>query len=386
MPDPVREKRDSRLAGFLRRTWAILIKEFIQLRRERTTFAMMIAIPLIQLILFGYAIDTNPRHLPTAVMARDNGPQTRAVLAAMQATDYFDIVASPASDTEIDRLIHSGNVLFVIEIPADFSRDIRRGLRPKMLVMAEATDPTATSNALAALEGVARTALRHDRATPAAQPAETPFEIVIHRRYNPALAANLNIVPGLIGTILTLTMVIFTALAVTREIERGTMEHLLAMPIRPVEVMLGKIAPYVIVGAIQLALILAAAKLLFAVPIEGSLLLLVALTTLFILANLAIGYTFSTIARGQLQAMQMAIMFFLPSLLLSGFLFPFLGMPRWAQWLGEILPLTHYLRIVRGIMLKNAGVLDLSQDVFGLALFALAAMALAAARYRQTLD
>lgn len=374
------------LRGFFGRSFAMLVKEFLQLGRERTTFAMMIAVPLLQLILFGYAIDTNPRHLPTAVLARDNGPQARAVLSAIQATGYFDIVSGAQSDAEVDRLIHAGEVLFVIEIPRGFGRDIRRGQRPELLVIADATDPTASANAIAALDGVARTALRHDRASPAARPGETPFEVVVHRRYNPALETSLNIVPGLMGTILTLTMVIFTALAVTREIERGTMENLLSLPIRPVEVMVGKIAPYVLVGGVQVALILAAARLLFDVPVEGSLVLLLLLTTLFVVANLAVGYTFSTIARTQLQAMQMAIMFFLPSLLLSGFMFPFLGMPRWAQWLGEVFPLTHFLRIVRGIMLKNAGYADLSGEVLALGAFTLAAMAVAAARFRQTLD
>ena len=374
------------LRGAPLRTWAMLVKEFIQLRRERTTFAMMIAVPILQLVLFGYAIDTNPKHLPTAVMARDDGPQVRAVLSAMQATGYFDIVASAASDDEIDRLIHSGTVMFAVEIPPNFSRDIRRGLKPQMLVIADAADPTATGNAIAALDDLARTALSHDRTTPAAQPASAPFEVVVHRRYNPALEASLNIVPGLIGTILTLTMVIFTSLAVTREIERGTMENLLAMPIRPAEVMLGKIAPYVLIGAVQFALILGAAWVLFDVAVEGSALLLMALTTLFIVANLAIGYTFSTVARSQLQAMQMAVMFFLPSILLSGFLFPFLGMPRWAQWVGEVLPLTHFLRIVRGIMLKGAGFAELSHEVAALGAFTLVAMAVAIFRFRQTLD
>ena len=374
------------LRGAPLRTWAMLVKEFIQLRRERTTFAMMIAVPILQLVLFGYAIDTNPKHLPTAVMARDDGPQVRAILSAMQATGYFDIVASAESDEDIDRLIHSGKVMFVVEIPPGFSRDIRRGLKPRMLVIADAADPTATGNAIAALDDLARTALSHDRTTPAAQPGSAPFEVVVHRRYNPALEASLNIVPGLIGTILTLTMVIFTSLAVTREIERGTMENLLAMPIRPVEVMLGKIAPYVLIGAVQFALILGAAWILFDVVVEGSALLLMALTTLFIVANLAIGYTFSTVARSQLQAMQMAVMFFLPSILHSGFLFPFLGMPHWARVIGEILPLTHFLRIVRGIMLKGAGFSELSQDVAALGAFTVVAMGVAIMRFRQTLD
>ena len=370
----------------LGRTIAIVIKEFLQLGRERTTFAMMIAVPLIQLILFGYAIDANPRHLPTVVLAEDTSPEARAVLAAMQQTGYFDIVAAVSGDAGIDRAILSGSALFAIEIPAHFGRDVRRGLSPQILVIADATDPTATGNALAALDAITGTALRFTRLHRAAAAADPPFQVVVHRRYNPALETSLNIVPGLTGTILTLTMVIFTALAVTREVERGTMENLLAMPVRPAEVMIGKIAPYVLIGAVQMALILGAAALLFGVPVEGSLMLLAVLTTLFVLANLALGYTFSTIATSQLQAMQMAVMFFLPSILLSGFLFPFLGMPAWAQVIGECLPLTHYLRIVRGIMLKGATLADLGSEAAALSVFTLAAMALAVARFRQTLD
>jgi ABC-2 type transport system permease protein len=370
----------------LRRAWAMVVKEFIQLRRDRTTFAMLIMVPLLQLVLFGYAIDTDPKRLPTAVLAHDNGPAARAVLAAMQATGYFDIVVAAEGEAEIDRLIHTGQAMFVVEIPAHFGRDVRRGLEPDVLVIADAADPTAASNALAALQVLPARALAGERLVPRATEGRAPFGFVVHRRYNPAGEASLNIVPGLVGTILTLTMVIFTALAVTREIERGTMENLLALPIKPVEVMLGKIAPYVLIGAVQLGLILGAARLLFDVPVEGSVWLLCALTTLFILANLSVGYTFSTVARNQLQAMQMAIMFFLPSILLSGFLFPFLGMPRWAQVLGEILPLTHFLRIIRGIALKGSTFADLSQEVLALALFTIAAMAVAAVRFRRTLD
>lgn len=370
----------------LRRTWAMLIKELIQLRRERMTFALMIAVPLMQLVLFGYAIDTNPRSLPTAVLAHDTSPPARAVLAAMQATGYFDIVAEARGEAEVDSLIHRGEAMFVVEIPAGFGRDVRRGLSPDILVVADAADPTAAGNAIAALSALPARALAGDRLVPAAREGAAPFGFVVHRRYNPAGEASLNIVPGLVGTILTLTMVIFTALAVTRETERGTMENLLALPIRPVEIMLGKIMPYVLIGAVQLVLILAAARLLFDVPIEGSVWLLCALTTLFILANLSVGYTFSTLARNQLQAMQMAMMFFLPSILLSGFMFPFLGMPHWAQVIGEILPLTHFLRIIRGITLKGATFPDLSQEVLALALFTIAAMALAAVRFRRTLD
>lgn len=376
------------LIGSLRRTWAMVVKEFIQLRRDRMTFGLMIAVPLIQLILFGYAIDTDPRNLPTAVLARDASVQARTFLSGMEATGYFDIVRRVESEAEIDRLILSGEILFAVEIPAGFGGDLVRGERPQILVVADAADPTATGGAIAALRRLTAGVLARDLAGPLSglRQGEPPFELVVHPRYNPAGETSLNIVPGLIGTILTLTMIIFTALAVTREIERGTMENLLAMPIRPVEVMLGKIAPYILVGALQFALILAAARLLFDVPVEGSAVLLIAFTTLFIVANLSVGYTFSTVAQTQLQAMQMAVLFFLPSLLLSGFMFPFLGMPGWAQWIGEVFPLTHFLRIVRGIMLKGAGFTDLSREVAALGLFTLAAMAVAVARFRQTLD
>lgn len=376
------------LIGSLRRTWAMVVKEFIQLRRDRMTFGLMIAVPLIQLILFGYAIDTDPRNLPTAVLARDASVQARTFLSGMEATGYFDIVRRVESEAEIDRLILSGEILFAVEIPAGFGGDLVRGERPQILVVADAADPTATGGAIAALRRLTAGVLARDLAGPLSglRQGEPPFELVVHPRYNPAGETSLNIVPGLIGTILTLTMIIFTALAVTREIERGTMENLLAMPIRPVEVMLGKIAPYILVGALQFALILAAARLLFDVPVEGSAVLLIAFTTLFIVANLSVGYTFSTVAQTQLQAMQMAVLFFLPSLLLSGFMFPFLGMPGWAQWIGEVFPLTHFLRIVRGIMLKGAEFTDLSREVAALGLFTLAAMAVAVARFRQTLD
>jgi ABC-2 type transport system permease protein len=374
--------------GVLRRTWAMIVKEFIQLRRDRMSFALMVAVPIIQLVLFGYAIDANPRHLPTAVFARDHGAYARSFLSAVRATDYFDIVREARSSKEIDDLILSGKVQFAIEIPENFTRDLARGQKPQVLLIADATDPAATGGPVAAIRTIARTALARDLAGPlsALSPTEAGFELVIHQRYNPEGETSLNIVPGLVGTILTLTMIIFTALAVTRELERGTMESLLAMPIHPVEVMFGKIVPYILVGALQFAIILTAAKLLFGVPITGSLLLLIALSTLFIIANLSVGYTFSTVAQNQLQAMQMAMLFFLPSLLLSGFLFPYRGMPDWAQWIGEIFPLTHFMRIVRGIMLKGAGLGDLLQEVGALALFTLAAMGLAVARFRRTLD
>ena len=382
---------DRRTRGFkasLMRLRAAFIKELIQLRRDRITFAMMIMIPLLQLTLFGYAINTSPRHLPTAVLVQDDSAFARSLLAAMRATDYFDISTSAASEEELDHLILSGKVLFGVQIPAHFGRDLMRGERPALLVVADAADPTATGSAIAALQGLSTQVFSRELTGPAANlaPRPLPYELRVHQRYNPAGETRLNIVPGLMGLILTLTMLIFTALSVTREIERGTMESLLAMPIRPVEIMLGKITPYLMVGGVQMTIILVAARLLFGIPVIGSLWLLVGLTLLFILANLSIGYTFSTIAQNQLQAMQMSFFFFLPNILLSGFMFPFKGMPGWAQAVGEILPLTHYLRIVRGIMLKGATFFDLQTDVLALAVFTLFAMGVAVARFRQTLD
>jgi ABC-2 type transport system permease protein len=345
---------------------------------------MIVMIPLIQLLLFGYAINTNPRHLPTAVLLQETSDLGRSILRALENTQYFKVTHVVRTEAEFDRLLAAGEVLFAIEIPAGFERAVRRGDRPALLVAADATDPVASGSAIASLNGILQTALRHDRGVPEA--ARAPFEIRAHARYNPAGESSLNIVPGLVGTILTMTMLIFTALSVTREIERGTMESLLSMPIRPVEIMLGKIVPYILVGFIQASLILSVGILVFGVPLLGSLSLLALLSTLFITANLAIGYTFSTLAQNQLQAMQMSLMFFLPNILLSGFMFPFAGMPVWAQWIGEALPLTHYLRIVRSIMLKGAELPDLYYDTAALAGLMLLAMAIAVTRFRRTLD
>jgi ABC-2 type transport system permease protein len=370
--------------GFWRKTWAMLVKEFIQLKRDRVSFAMIIMIPLVQLMLFGYAINTNPRNLPTAVLMQESTDLSRSILAALENTKYFRVTQLPHSEAEVDELLASGTVLFAIEIPAKFERSVRRGDKPAMLVIADATDPVASGTALGTLNTILQTALSHDRAVPASP--TMPFEIRTHARYNPAAVTALNIVPGLVGTILTLTMLIFTALSVTREIERGTMENLLSMPITPVEIMLGKIIPYVLVGFVQAALIIAIGVTLFGVPIVGSLAVLAALSTLFIATNLSIGYTFSTVAQNQLQAMQMSMMFFLPNILLSGFIFPFAGMPIWAQWIGETLPLTHYMRIVRSIMLKGSNLSDLRYDAIAMFMLMLIAMTIAVTRFRRTLD
>src|ERR1700680_3508857 len=362
----------------------MVIKEFIQLRRDRVSFGMIVMIPVMQLLLFGYAINTTPRNLPTAVLLQEDSDLARSILKALENTAYFRFTREVHDVAKFDNLLQSGKVLFGVEIPRGFERAVRRGDHPSLLVAADATDPVAASAALSSLSVVVQTALEHDLFT--GDPPSLPFEIRAHARYNPAASSRLNIVPGLVGTILTMTMLIFTALSVTREIERGTMESLLAMPISPLEIMVGKIVPYVIVGFIQASLIVAVGVVLFGVPILGSLVLLALLSTLFIATNLAIGYTFSTLAQNQLQAMQMTIMFFLPNILLSGFMFPFLGMPVWAQWIGEFLPLTHYLRIVRSIMLKGAGVADLHYDTLALFGLMLIAMTIAVTRFRRTLD
>jgi ABC-2 type transport system permease protein len=371
-------------SGFWRRTGAMLLKEFLQLKRDRVTFATMISIPIMQLVLFGYAINTVPRDLPTAVLMQESSDVGRTILKALENTGYFQVTRRVRDEAEFDRVLKSGQVLFGIEIPQNFERDLRRGDQPAILVEADATDPVASSNALGALNQLVQTALVNDRLIPASGPQ--PFTIVTHARYNPAQSSQLNIVPGLLGTILTLTMLIFTALSVTRETERGTMENLLSMPVTPLEIMLGKITPYVLVGFLQATVIVLAGVALFAVPIAGNIVLLASLTTLFIATNLATGYTFSTLAQNQLQAVQMAMMYFLPNMLLSGFLFPFAGMPTWARYVGECLPLTHYLRIVRAIMLKGAGIADLRYDALALLGLMLVAMLIAVTRFRRTLD
>ena len=370
------------------RTLAIFIKEFQQMLRDRLTFAMAIGVPILQLVLFGYAINTDPKGLPTALVSFDSGPMARTLVAALQNTGYFRIDAVVEREDEAAALLETGRVQFMVVVPPDFSRRVVRGERPAILVAVDATDPAASGNAMAALAAVAERALAPVLGGPLAslQPKPAPYEIRVHRRYNPEGLSRYNIVPGLIGTILTMTMVMLTSLAMTRERERGTMENLLATPVRPVEVMLGKIAPYVVVGYVQLAVVMAAAALLFEVPMVGSFTLLMAMIGVFMLANLAVGFTFSTLASNQLQAMQMTFFFFLPSMLLSGFMFPFRGMPGWAQALGEVLPLTHFLRIVRGIMLKGNDAEQLLPELWPMLAFLAAAGALALARYRRTLD
>jgi len=370
------------------RLWAMVLKEFIQMKRDRVTFAMMVGIPLLQLLMFGFAINSDPRHLPTALRCADDGPFARTFVQAMRTSDYFVIIKDTTDETEVQRLLQRGDVQFVINIPVDFSRRLLRGERPSVLIEADATDPAATGPALAAVNALAGSLFDRDLPGPLTRlhGKAGPVDFRIHAHYNPENITQYNVVPGLMGVVLTMTMVIITGLAITRERERGTMENLLATPVRPIEVMIGKILPYIAVGYIQVTLILVAARFLFHVPMVGSLPLLYAVALLFIAANLAVGITFSTLAQNQLQAVQMAFFFFLPSILLSGFMFPFRGMPPWAQAVGSCLPNTHFLRIVRGILLKGNGLAEISPELWPLLLFLAVAMTVGVKRYRQTLD
>ncbi len=358
------------------------------MKRDRLTFGMIVGVPIIQLVLFGFAINTDPKGLPAAVVINDESPFSRSLVRSLENSQYFKFTHRATSEAEADRLLKLGEVQFVLVVPSDFSRRLQRGERAPLLMAADATDPSATGNAIAALNLSVKQAIDRELTGPltALKSGELQVDIRVQRRYNPEGITRYNIVPGLMGVILTMTMIMMTALAMTRERERGTMENLLATPVRPIEVMAGKIAPYIIVGYLQVTLILIAAKLIFGVPIVGSLLLLSVALIVFIAANLSVGFTFSTVARNQLQAMQMTFFFFLPSMLLSGFMFPFRGMPDWAQALGEVLPLTHFLRIVRGILLKGNGWGDIVPEVWPIALFMVVAGAVALKRYRQTLD
>lgn len=367
---------------------AIIRKEFIQMRRDRLTFAMMFGIPILQLILFGFAINSDPKNLPVAVLASDNSPFARRFTHAMENSGYFQIADHVESEEEARKLLARGEVQFVLNLPSDFSRRLVRGERPAMLVQADATDPSAVSSAVQVMNEISRTAFDRDLAGPLQKLGAKggPVEMRIHLEYNPDRITQYNIVPGLMGVVLTMTMVMITALAVTREHERGTMESLLATPALPLEVMTGKIVPYILVGYVQVTVILLAARILFRVPMVGSLALLYLCALSFIAATLAVGITISTLARNQLQAMQMSFFFFLPSLLLSGFMFPFRGMPEWAQVIGQALPLTHFLRVLRGILLKGNGFPDVWPDIWPILLFGLLIMAFGALRYRRTLD
>ncbi len=376
------------IRGFWARLGAIIVKEVQQLRRDRLTFAMMFGMPIMQLLLFGYAIDTDPHRLPAAVIAADQSQITRTVLSALANTGYMRFTHRPASEEEANALLQRGEVQFVVTIPSDFTRRLVRGERAQIVIDADATDPMAAANPLAAAGPAINQALARDFVGPLAglRRQADAVDLVVQRRYNPEGKSRLNIVPGLLAVILTMTMVMMTALAVTRERERGTMENLLAMPVRPIEIMIGKIVPYIAIGAVQVTVILIVARLLFDVAVEGSLLLFCLGTALFITVNLAIGFTISTLTQNQLQAMQASFFLMLPSILLSGFMFPFRGMPVWAQWIGEALPATHFMRIVRGVMLKGADLADVSGELVALIAMLLVVSTLAISRYKVTLD
>jgi ABC-2 type transport system permease protein len=368
------------------RILAVLIKEFIQLTRDRLTYAMILVMPIVQLLLFGYAINNDPRDLPTAVLVQDQGPMARSTLSALANSGYFEIVRTATSPRELDEAVARGEVQFALTIPADFTRRVVRGDGAQILVEADASDPAATGGAIAALANLPRTALARDLVGAVAKPSADPFEVVIHRRYNPEAITSYNIVPGLLGVILSMTLVMMTSLGVTREYERGTMESLLATPARPIEVMIGKLAPYVAVGIVQTVVILMLARALFAIPMAGGWAALSLGVIFFIIGSLALGFLISTVARTQLQAMQMSFFYIFPSILLSGFMFPFRGMPQWAQVLGSVIPVTHFLRVVRGALLKGLGVAELWPSLSALGLFVIVISGLAMARYRTTLD
>ena len=376
------------LLASLRRMRAIALKESVQMRRDRLTFGMMFGLPVMQLILFGFAINLDPKQLPAALLLEESTPLVRTLVTGLATSDYYRFTTHSASHQQSDVLLASGEVAFVVTVPAGFTRSLLRGERPQLLIEADASDPAAASNALNRAPQILRQALAPELTGALAHLAgkPDPFELIVHPRYNPEGKTSHNIVPGLLGVILTMTLVMMTGMAMTREVERGNLENLLAMPARPQEVMLGKITPYVLVGATQTLVVLLAADWLFTVPFAGNLGLLLLGVLIFTLANLTLGFTFSTVAQSQLQAMQLTMFFFLPSILLSGFMFPFRGMPIWAQWLGEALPLTHFLRIIRGIMLKDASFAQLYTPFLALIAFTAAVMIIAMLRYRRTLD
>ncbi|KEO57535.1 ABC transporter permease [Thioclava indica] len=378
--------------SFFRFSWrrflAVLGKEFIQMRRDQITFVMMIGVPIMQLLIFGYAINSDPRHLPTLVEMADDGPVSRAVLMGMKTSSYFDFEGVVTSPAQGEAALRDGRANFVVLIPPDFERDVMRGLSPQILLSADASDPTAVGGAASAISGIVDTAMSETLTGPLAFAAQSkaPFSVAVHRAYNPEGSTSINIVPGLLGVILSMTMVMITAVAIVRETERGTMETLIATPVRPFEVMLGKIAPYVLVGYVQTGVFLLAARLLFDVPFTGSALAFFLGFNLFIVTNLALGFLISTVARSQMQAMQLSFFTLLPSILLSGFMFPFAAMPSWAQAIGSAIPTTHFLRLVRKVMLKGAGVGDITGNMLGIAVIMAVIVIVALRRYHQTLD
>lgn len=364
----------------------MVLKEFIQIKRDKATLAMMIGIPVIQLVLFGFAINTNPRHLPTALISADNSVYTRTFITSLNNTSYFDFLPGIKTQAEGEYLLRTGKVLFVVNIPPHFSDDLVRARHPQILIDVDGTDPTATGNALSAIATLSQTVFNQNLQGVLSTliPSSTPANVIVHDRYNPELITAYNVVPGLLGVVLSLTLVFITSLGMTREIERGTMENLLATPLRPLEVIIGKVTPYILIGYCQVIIILIAAYYVFAVPIQGSVLLLLLACLPYIAATLVVGLALSTIAKNQIQSTQMATFYFLPSILLSGFLFPFAGMPIWAQYIGSVLPLTHFVIITRGILLKGNGFLMIWPQIWPLLIFTVVILYICLARYKQT--
>jgi ABC-2 type transport system permease protein len=372
--------------GFsFRRLTALLRKEWIQVRRDPMTLRLIIALPIMQLFLFGYAINANPKHLPTGLLLGEPSKYERTIVTALQNTGYYDVRLF-SSEAEAEQAIAKGDALFVINFPANFDRSVDRGEAPSVLVDADGTDPTAIGSATAALSAVVSGLNRDLPPIRQAQPVTPSFQFVVHARYNPEQLTVLNVVPGLICIVLTMSTLVITALSITRERERGTMENLIAMPVRPIEIMLAKIVPYIFVGYVQVVLILAISAVVFGLPVRGSLTVLMLTLGLFIASNLALGLTFSVVSTNQMQAQQLAQFTLLPSFLLSGFVFPFQGMPVWAQWLGELFPMTHAIRIVRGLLLKGNGLDAIAPELWPIALITVASIAMAAWFYRETLD
>lgn len=372
----------------LARFGAVLAKEFVQMRRDHLTFGMMIGIPIMQLLLFGFAINTDPHNLPTLIEMADESPTARAVLSGMETSDYFDFIGVVTGPEAGDKALRDGTANFVVVIPPDFERDVVRGLSPELLISADASDPIAVGTAMGALNGIVETAIRQTLQGPLSYAASQPppFSVVVHRQFNPEQVSSVNTVPGLLAVILAMTMVLITAVAIVRETERGTMETLLATPVRPLEVMLGKILPYVFVGYIQTGVFLVAAEILFDVPFLGSGWAFFIGFNVYIVVNLALGFLISTLVHTQMQAMQASFMTILPTILLSGFMFPFAGMPGWAQAIGTAIPATHYLRIVRKVMLKGADLQDIAGDLRAIVIIGVVIVAISLLRYRQTLD
>jgi ABC-type multidrug transport system permease subunit len=364
---------------------AVLRKEWIQVRRDPITLRMIIALPVMQLFLFGYAINADPRHLPTGLLSADHSAYERSIVAALKNTGYYDI-RMLKSEAEAEQGLADGDLLFVVNIPPNFARSIDRGEKPAILMDADATDPSAIGNAAAALASLTAALNRDLPPMMQSMPASVPFQFQVHARYNPDQLTVLNIVPGLICIVLTMSTLFATTLSMTRETERGTMENLLAMPVRPIEVMIAKIIPYIVIGYVQIVLIVVIASLVFGLPVRGSVLLLSLALGLFIASNLALGVTISSAARNQMQALQLAQFMLLPSFMLSGFMFPFKGMPVWAQWMGELFPITHALRIARGVLLKGNGMGDILPEIWPIAVFTLAITLVAVWFYRDTLD